>query len=64
MAEYRKEEPNMNMEYTTKNIDSDLNQIALSYVISHFDVKSMSMEEFYKKFLESRRELSDLWGKH
>ncbi len=54
----------MDANFTIKNIDSDLNQISLSYVTSHYDVKEMSVEEFYKKFLETRRELSNLWGKY
>lgn len=54
----------MDINYVTRNVDSDLNQISLSYVTSHYDVKELSMEEFYKKFIEARRELSNLWGKY
>ena len=46
------------------NVDTQIFQMAITYVSAHEDVKNMSPDEFCEKVLDANREFSNLWGKY
>lgn len=46
------------------NIDDRISSVALAYVESHYDVKTLSVEEFYKAYCDAYNTLSTIWTKY
>ena len=59
MAEYERKEKSFMENYSlTERID----HLTISYVTSHYDVKSMSVEEFLNKFKDVSTEIFELFS--
>lgn len=45
-----------------ENSDNRIDLIAIAYVIAHYDVKNMSVEEFFDTFKSVSNELHDTYS--